>query len=191
MAAAFCAWRLVRVDVPAMPAAAYLASMSLPGAGPVMGVSGGGGEPRVALVVDVDAVELKRWMPWSGCRLAEPGAGQYCWWKSGYGLTSPCLPGRDVPLPADETPGCDPALVGAFWKRPSLSGVAGPGESGSGLGRSEAGYSCPPAEPGCEPTRGWGEVACRCSGEAPLRRSGYGYGAGALFCLCDGGRSSG
>ena len=47
-----------------MPEAAYRASMSVcgRGPGPATGVSGGGGEPLVALVVDVEAVELMRLM---------------------------------------------------------------------------------------------------------------------------------
>ena len=46
--------------VPDIPAAAYLASIPPPAPespGPKIGVSGGGGEPLVALVVDVEAVE--------------------------------------------------------------------------------------------------------------------------------------
>lgn len=40
----------------------------LPGAipGSTIGVSGGGGDPRLAFVVDVDAVEGKRFTPGSG-----------------------------------------------------------------------------------------------------------------------------
>lgn len=47
------------MPVPAIPAAAYLASMPPPASspGPTIGVSGGGGDPLVALVVDVDAVD--------------------------------------------------------------------------------------------------------------------------------------
>lgn len=43
-----------------MPEAAYLASISVGtrGFGGMTGVSGGGGDPRWAFVVDVDAVEL-------------------------------------------------------------------------------------------------------------------------------------
>ena len=50
-----------------MPAAAYLASMPPPGTvpGSTMGVSGGGGDPRLAFVVDVEAVEAKRFTPLS------------------------------------------------------------------------------------------------------------------------------
>jgi hypothetical protein len=55
------------------------------------GVSGGGGEPLWALVVDVEAVELRRLIPdgsrwelrWLGSvTLGDlaPGGGQYCWW---------------------------------------------------------------------------------------------------------------
>lgn len=93
----------------------------------MMGVSGGGGEPRCALVVDVEAVELRRLMPAGfGMFRAGPGdfgapegwgGGQYCWWYCGYGLGS--VVG---------------SLIGARWNRPSLSGVSGPGESGRGLG---------------------------------------------------------
>jgi hypothetical protein len=45
-----------------MPDAAYLASMPPPGMlpGSTIGVSGGGGEPRLALVVEVEAVDGKR-----------------------------------------------------------------------------------------------------------------------------------
>ena len=55
-----------------------------------MGVSGGGGEPRWAFVVDVDAVELSLFIPAPGlgtaspvCRFEgppddSPGGGQYC-----------------------------------------------------------------------------------------------------------------
>jgi hypothetical protein len=51
--------------VPAIPAAAKRDSMSEAEdwPGPTMGVSGGGGEPRWARVVDVDAVELMRFIP--------------------------------------------------------------------------------------------------------------------------------
>ena len=53
-----------------------------------MGVSGGGGEPRWALTVDVEAVELRRltpaglgiFRPCSGCGVPWLGGGQYCWW---------------------------------------------------------------------------------------------------------------
>lgn len=52
----------------------------------MIGVSGGGGEPRCALVVDVDAVELRRLTP-AGFGIFSPGpvgsaplvGGQYCW----------------------------------------------------------------------------------------------------------------
>lgn len=74
-----------------MPAAAYLASISVPGRGlgGMIGVSGGGGDPRVALVVDVDAVELIL-CTGAGSRIfslpgappvsadGAPGGGQYC-----------------------------------------------------------------------------------------------------------------
>lgn len=54
-----------------------------------MGVSGGGGEPRCALVVDVDAVELSLFTP-PGFGIFNPavsefldapafGGGKYCW----------------------------------------------------------------------------------------------------------------
>ena len=69
-----------------------------------MGVSGGGGEPRWALTVDVDAVELRRLTPsgvgtastgrsWSGPvrTTGAAGGGKYCWWYSGYGLAAPAL----------------------------------------------------------------------------------------------------
>ena len=64
-AAALCAWRLLRVPVPDIPAAAYLASMFPPGRagrlpGSYTGVSGGGGEPRLARVVELEAVDAKR-----------------------------------------------------------------------------------------------------------------------------------
>lgn len=52
----------MRVEVPAMPAAAKRASMPPPEGG-MMGVSGGGGEPRCALTVEVEAVELRRLTP--------------------------------------------------------------------------------------------------------------------------------
>jgi hypothetical protein len=91
MAAAFCACRFVRVDAPAIPAAAYLASISVPGRGfgGTIGVSGGGGDPRVAFVVEVEAVELSLWtvagsrmfnLPGCPPESAEdaPGGGQYC-----------------------------------------------------------------------------------------------------------------
>ena len=66
--------------------------MPPPGSSPgaTIGVSGGGGEPRCALVVDVEAVELSRLIdaglgtlrPVEGAGpLAEvsSGGGQYCW----------------------------------------------------------------------------------------------------------------
>ena len=70
------AWRLVRVAVPEMPAAAYRASMPPPGMTPgsTMGVSGGGGEPRLARVVELDAVEEKRPMG-PGFARPPPGGG--------------------------------------------------------------------------------------------------------------------
>ena len=76
--------------MPAIPAAAYRASMPPPGCSPgaTIGVSGGGGEPLCALVVDVDAVELKRFTPapglgaikpeFAGADEDSPGGGQYC-----------------------------------------------------------------------------------------------------------------
>lgn len=97
-----------------------------------MGVSGGGGEPRCAFTVDVDAVELRRLMPpgfgiLSACGagwledapalVLALGGGQYCWWYSGNGFGSVL-----------------PFLCGALANNPSLSGVSGPGESGSGFG---------------------------------------------------------
>lgn len=106
--------------------------MPPPGGG-IIGVSGGGGDPLCAFTVDVDAVELKRLMPpgfgmLSACGCAgwledAPalvfwlGGGQYCWWYSGKGFASAL-----------------PFLCGARANKPSLSGVSGPGESGSGLG---------------------------------------------------------
>lgn len=66
----------------------------------MMGVSGGGGDPRCAFTVDVEAVELRRLMPpglgiWSaGWAEDVPavvfafGGGQYCWWYSGNGFGS-------------------------------------------------------------------------------------------------------
>jgi hypothetical protein len=98
----------------------------------MIGVSGGGGEPLCAFTVAVDAVELRRLMPpglgmLSACGAGwledapavvfELGGGQYCWWYSGNGFGSVL-----------------PFLCGAFANSPSLSGVSGPGESGSGLG---------------------------------------------------------
>ncbi|KAH3915965.1 hypothetical protein HBH56_067110 [Parastagonospora nodorum] len=68
--------------------------MPPPGGG-MMGVSGGGGEPRCARTVEVDAVELRRLTPpgfgilsTEGSGGFEDGAagalalggGQYCWW---------------------------------------------------------------------------------------------------------------
>lgn len=105
--------------------------MPPPGGG-MIGVSGGGGEPRWALTVEVEAVELRRLMPPGFGMLRACGAGwleeapapvfalgggQYCWWYSGYGFGSTLA-----------------FLCGAFANSPSLSGVSGPGESGSGLG---------------------------------------------------------
>jgi hypothetical protein len=58
MAAALC--RPLRVAVPEMPEAAYRASIPL---GPSTGVPGGGGEPRLARVVEVDAVDANRLTP--------------------------------------------------------------------------------------------------------------------------------
>lgn len=108
--------------------------MPPPGGG-MMGVSGGGGDPRCAFTVDVEAVELKRLMPpgfgmlsacgtgWLELEDAPApvfalGGGQYCWWYSGNGFASvlPCLCGGLANSPS------------------SLSGVSGPGESGRGLG---------------------------------------------------------
>lgn len=67
MAAALGAFRLLRVAVPEIPAAAYRASMASAGVRPgsTIGVSGGGGEPRLARVVEVEAVEAKRFTPGS------------------------------------------------------------------------------------------------------------------------------
>jgi hypothetical protein len=55
-----------------MPEAAYRASISDPGCwpGPTTGVSGGGGDPLSARVVELDAVELIRLIVLlGGCRL--------------------------------------------------------------------------------------------------------------------------
>lgn len=41
-----------------------------------MGVSGGGGDPRCALVVDVDAVELRRLIP-PGLGMFSAGCGDF------------------------------------------------------------------------------------------------------------------
>lgn len=77
--------------MPAIPAAAYRASMPPPGISPgaAIGVSGGGGDPLCALVVDVEADELSRLTPGLGiCKPSagvvlldelSPGGGQYCW----------------------------------------------------------------------------------------------------------------
>jgi hypothetical protein len=53
---------LVRVAVPEIPEAAYRASIPPPGMTPgsTIGVSGGGGEPLLARVVEVEAVDAKR-----------------------------------------------------------------------------------------------------------------------------------
>jgi hypothetical protein len=70
-----------------------------------MGVSGGGGDPRCALVVDVDAVELTRLIV-DGSRIfsllsasavdAVDGGGQYCcrlWlWLPGSGAVNGASP---------------------------------------------------------------------------------------------------
>ena len=69
-----------------MPDAAYLASMSVGtrGLGGMTGVSGGGGDPRWAFVVALDAVELILFTD-EGSRILSrppddsPGGGQYCW----------------------------------------------------------------------------------------------------------------
>ena len=74
-----------------MPAAAYRASMPPPACSPgaTTGVSGGGGDPRCALVVEVEAVELNLFIElglWTfkPAGVAEmpdddaPGGGQYC-----------------------------------------------------------------------------------------------------------------
>jgi len=53
-------WRLFKVAVPEIPDAAYRASIPPPPGttpGSTIGVSGGGGDPRLARVVEVDAVE--------------------------------------------------------------------------------------------------------------------------------------
>ena len=74
-AAALGAWRLLRVPVPEMPAAAYRASIPPPGMvpGSTMGVSGGGGDPRLARVVELEAVDEKR--PIGAARFAAPPGG--------------------------------------------------------------------------------------------------------------------
>lgn len=84
----------MRVEVPAIPAAAYRDSISERPGGTI-GVSGGGGEPRFAFVVEVEAVEPRRLTEWVGCgaaRLDEARAllceFQYCWGTSGYEFTS-------------------------------------------------------------------------------------------------------
>lgn len=53
--------------VPEIPEAAYRASIPPPGTlpGSTIGVSGGGGEPRLALVVEFEAVDANRFTPWS------------------------------------------------------------------------------------------------------------------------------
>lgn len=53
--------------MPEMPDAAYRASMPPPGTlpGSTIGVSGGGGEPLLALVVEFEAVEANRLTPGS------------------------------------------------------------------------------------------------------------------------------
>lgn len=74
-----------------MPAAAYRASMPPPACAPgaTTGVSGGGGDPRCALVVEVEAVELNLFIklgfwtfnPAGGAEMPDddaPGGGQYC-----------------------------------------------------------------------------------------------------------------
>lgn len=55
------------VAVPEIPEAAYRASIPPPGIvpGSTTGVSGGGGEPRLARVVEFEAVDAKRFTPWS------------------------------------------------------------------------------------------------------------------------------
>ena len=84
-AATLCAWRLLSVPVPAIPDAAYLASISVGTRGfGIIGVSGGGGDPRCALVVEVDAVELILFTDEGSLTLSlppadSPGGGQYCW----------------------------------------------------------------------------------------------------------------
>ena len=57
-------------------------------AGPVIGVSGGGGEPLDALVVEVDAVELMRFIAEGSRLLPLPpadGGGKYGWLVSADG----------------------------------------------------------------------------------------------------------
>jgi hypothetical protein len=86
-------------------------------------------------VVDVDAVEFRRLIElWIGARrftVDDPDCGgQYCWWKSGYGFTSAGGWGFDSErLGVSAGTRCT-----VFWNNPSLSGVSGPGESGSGFG---------------------------------------------------------
>lgn len=61
--------------VPAIPAAAYRASIPPPGSspGPTIGVSGGGGEPLVALVVEIDAVDANLFMALGAIRFSDDG----------------------------------------------------------------------------------------------------------------------
>jgi hypothetical protein len=88
-----------------------------------MGVSGGGGEPRCALTVDVDAVELSRLTPpgfgivssalspgWRGCEdeaegMFAFGGGQYCW-EGVYGGLAALALWRQLE---------ESLLVGGFW----------------------------------------------------------------------------
>ena len=99
------------------PAAAYRASMSSPIGGRI-GVSGGGGDPRVARVVMTEAVESKRLSPVPvpgssllplpvlvfpaccagpeeldpGAFAAPPGGAKYCWWYSSGAFAAAACP---------------------------------------------------------------------------------------------------
>ena len=65
----------------------------------MIGVSGGGGDPRCAFVVEVEAVELILFTD-EGSRMLSlppadsPGGGQYCWLALDSGLEAP--PGGEV-----------------------------------------------------------------------------------------------
>ena len=65
-----------------MPEAAYRASIPPPGTfpGSTTGVSGGGGEPRLARVVELEAVEANRFTPWSSCSLMGGGTEEEAAW---------------------------------------------------------------------------------------------------------------
>ncbi len=112
-----------------MPAAAKRASIPPPGSslGPAIGVSGGAGDPLEARVVDVDAVEEKRFIGLGAMRAGFIFAGSglvYCWRKAG------CCSAEG----SDGRPAFCCGCCGSRANKPSLSGVSGPGDSGSGLG---------------------------------------------------------